>query len=758
MENLESLGLYERLGLKKDCSARDIRKSYLHQAKRYHPDKTQKDTNNDFSLIDEAYCVLSNPELKTAYDKHCNSRQNQIRSGIFHYDTTSTESFMGKHNHVTIHGCTVKPHSQSVSVSIHDAEQWITVCEQFYKSSGFDRGSNGIQFKTDFLDGDRNLGSLSITIYKSTKNMHVQGSCYLLWLVECYNDLLELALADNNSNGEAGTQIRLASTRSAAQNARVLITACTVADKHATSNRHHHGDNSKITPTISLPENHHGDHTKTTPTVDKGLPVPPKSVTGGDSDQTVGNLTPVVKDNVPTQPVTTVNDIREIHTPLSSRESHSEYESTSENENAIRSTPRPKNPRTHKGSPNKKRVSPNKALANHQINTISLLEDKYIGLVDLIEEFKNDTNSQLKAVSTKLGSFDKSTNINASLKKDNEDLKKKVETLMKRVKQCEDEIKGLKESCKATKISSIASISLPATPTIAASRSAASSSIPEQPNKTGPPAIKAPDNGKTTKGGQAGAKNTRNPAQRSIVAPDITLKNRFQPIANTGASNQRSTSSAPKRQEDRRNQDTPVDVLVITDESISKLDAHKMYRNGRKRATVHHLQHGKDIPEVINYITQSKGKPDFVVISVGGNDVTAHDKPLVKQQLDSLGCVLEDKWSDTKVVFVPLLPKLCSGMSRRDASVRTQEMNTMINHMCSKHHNFTITSRDALDDPDNYSDGCLSDRGMANCAALIKDCIVNVSKTKTNKKPVVENSTDIVKEMLNLIRKHNISP
>jgi curved DNA-binding protein len=61
---------YEVLGIKKDGSAQDIKKAYRKLAMKYHPDrnKGEKEAEEKFKKISEAYAVLSDPEKRKQYD------------------------------------------------------------------------------------------------------------------------------------------------------------------------------------------------------------------------------------------------------------------------------------------------------------------------------------------------------------------------------------------------------------------------------------------------------------------------------------------------------------------------------------------------------------------------------------------------------------------------------------------------------------------------------------------------------------------
>jgi curved DNA-binding protein len=61
---------YEVLGVKKDCSTQDIKKAYRKLAMQYHPDRNKgdKEAEEKFKKISEAYAVLSDPEKRKQYD------------------------------------------------------------------------------------------------------------------------------------------------------------------------------------------------------------------------------------------------------------------------------------------------------------------------------------------------------------------------------------------------------------------------------------------------------------------------------------------------------------------------------------------------------------------------------------------------------------------------------------------------------------------------------------------------------------------
>src|SRR3954451_22325863 len=62
---------YEILGVKKTATEAELKKAYRDLAKKFHPDKNKgnKEAENRFKEISEAYAVLSDKEKRDQYDR-----------------------------------------------------------------------------------------------------------------------------------------------------------------------------------------------------------------------------------------------------------------------------------------------------------------------------------------------------------------------------------------------------------------------------------------------------------------------------------------------------------------------------------------------------------------------------------------------------------------------------------------------------------------------------------------------------------------
>src|SRR5699024_1943804 len=63
---------YEVLGVSREASEQEIKKAYKRLAMKYHPDRNKgdKDAENKFKEVKEAYEILSDAQKRAAYDQY----------------------------------------------------------------------------------------------------------------------------------------------------------------------------------------------------------------------------------------------------------------------------------------------------------------------------------------------------------------------------------------------------------------------------------------------------------------------------------------------------------------------------------------------------------------------------------------------------------------------------------------------------------------------------------------------------------------
>ncbi len=93
---------YETLGVGKDASAEEIKKAFRHLARKYHPDVNpgNKEAEEKFKEINEAFQILGNPEKKAQYEQFGRSAFSQddlsgFRSSGFNFEDLFSDFGLG---------------------------------------------------------------------------------------------------------------------------------------------------------------------------------------------------------------------------------------------------------------------------------------------------------------------------------------------------------------------------------------------------------------------------------------------------------------------------------------------------------------------------------------------------------------------------------------------------------------------------------------------------------------------------------------
>lgn len=93
-QSLEAEDHYSVLGVKRDATLAQIKKSFRNLAKKYHPDKNkEKGAEEKFQKIAQAYEVLSDPDKRKQYDMFGDTSSSGSSSGGQHFNFDFNDMF-----------------------------------------------------------------------------------------------------------------------------------------------------------------------------------------------------------------------------------------------------------------------------------------------------------------------------------------------------------------------------------------------------------------------------------------------------------------------------------------------------------------------------------------------------------------------------------------------------------------------------------------------------------------------------------------
>ncbi len=181
---------YEIMGVQRTATYDDIRRVYLELAKKFHPDRKVATSSKDaFQKVSQAYTTLSCPVRRAEHDRYLGLTETGVAHG-------------GHHGQCTIR----RENKFSLTMDVSEGlfQMWLDTTKEYYPDAEvIDRDQQGVQVRTAYTSPDNTevMGTISITFYKTTSRIHVQGSSYILWMEE-HLEILEKLVGDSVSQDE----------------------------------------------------------------------------------------------------------------------------------------------------------------------------------------------------------------------------------------------------------------------------------------------------------------------------------------------------------------------------------------------------------------------------------------------------------------------------------------------------------------------------------------------------------------------------
>jgi hypothetical protein len=176
---------FNTLGLTIGASFDDVKQAFRRLARTHHPDKNGGATSatETFKSINAAYF-----EIVKAFQNEAEGVNKKKQNGDAH-DQEDDHEF-------SCFGGQVTENQGSITVNFpHDLfEDWSQVLHELYGVPQ-DLGPHGLKFSSHITIEDETdssastTGSVHITLYQSTSRLHIQGSMYMIWLMDHFQAL-----------------------------------------------------------------------------------------------------------------------------------------------------------------------------------------------------------------------------------------------------------------------------------------------------------------------------------------------------------------------------------------------------------------------------------------------------------------------------------------------------------------------------------------------------------------------------------------
>jgi len=183
---MEYKDYYKIMGVPKDASQEEIKKQYRKLAVRYHPDKNpgNKQAEEKFKELGEAYAVLSHPETRKKYDTLGANWKQYEQSGQSQYPSDSSQ-WTGQRSRTQ--------NSRTYTSEDFEGADFSEFFNSFFSGTRFGQGKPG-DYKSNPIKGEDYEAKLTVTFeeaYQGTEK-----------LISLNNEKIKFTVPPGVSNGQ----------------------------------------------------------------------------------------------------------------------------------------------------------------------------------------------------------------------------------------------------------------------------------------------------------------------------------------------------------------------------------------------------------------------------------------------------------------------------------------------------------------------------------------------------------------------------